>query len=226
MKYAEKKFLISYGRTKARKLTPNQQRLFDELLPKIQISLKNPALGWQNQSAETWLEIGFGDGGHLAHQARNNPNVNFIGCEPFINGAVKLLREIEDNNLQNIRIYTGDVRDLLEKTPENSISRIFILNPDPWPKTKHHKRRLIQKPLLDLLEKVLQPEGMLRIATDDEDYAFWILKEFMNHPKFLWTVRSKADWQNDPDDHIKTKYQKKAFKEGRKNIFIEYKLLG
>jgi tRNA (guanine-N7-)-methyltransferase len=209
------KQLRSFGRLKSRKLRENPQRLMDEVLPKI--TYKELPTG-----KDIWLEIGFGGGEHLAHQAKNNPNVNIIGFEPFINGTAKLLREVEDNKLTNVLVHNGDARDVLEKLPDNVISKVYILFPDPWPKRKHNKRRLIQKPLLDMLYKAIKPGGELLIATDHEGYAQWILHEIFSHNVFEWQAKCKADWQNEFPGHIKTKYQLKNMAKTVRPLFLRF----
>lgn len=211
----ENRPLRSFGRIKSRALRDGAQNLMDEVLPRITFK-ELP------QGKEVWLEIGFGGGEHLAHQAKNNPNVNIIGFEPFINGTVKLLREVEEHNLQNVLVHNGDAREVLEKLPESSVSRVYILFPDPWPKARHNKRRLIQKPLLDMLHKVMKDGAELRIATDHEGYAGWILREIFEHDGFEWTAKSKTDWQNEFDGHIKTKYQMKNMAKTVRPLFLRF----
>lgn len=211
------KYLQSFGRTKSRKLRDSGMRLLNEVLPKIKV---NEFPKWDFK--QTWLEIGFGDGGHLLHQAMNNPKIGFIGCEPFINGTVKLLRGVEEGGLKNIRISDNDFRLLAEKFSDNSIDKTFILFPDPWPKKKQRKRRIVSKQTLDLLARIMKRGATLRVATDHEDYAKWIIKELLAHECFEWTAKSKADWQVAPADHIETKYQKKNLAKSKQPIFIEF----
>ena len=239
------KYLQSFGRTKSRKLRNNANRLMAEILPLVRVD-EFPKSAYK----ETWLEIGFGDGGHLLHQAISNPQIGFIGCEPFINGTVKLLRGIEENKLNNIRIFPGDFRELILSSsgydpriqgvsdsivsqtldprvkPEDDkwvgiIDRVFILFPDPWPKKKQKKRRLVSKESLDLLARIMKQGAKLRIATDHEDYAKWIVRELLAHDKFRWLAQSKHDWQTQPTDHIETKYQKKNLANTSRAIFFE-----
>ena len=185
----------------------------DEVLPKITFT-ELP------HGKEAWLEIGFGGGEHLAHQAKSNPNVFHVGFEPFINGTAKLLREVESLGLTNVAVHNGDARDVIANLPNNSIARVFILFPDPWPKLRHHKRRIIQDNIIKMLAKVIKPGGILRIATDHAEYGEWILEKFAHHGSFKLALKSyKA-----PADHIETKYQKKGLA-GNNPIFLEFEAL-
>ena len=169
----------TFGRVKSRTIKPAQGVLLDTLLPKIAIPLNGQApldlarLG--DGRAVTWLEIGFGGGEHLAGQAQLHPDVLFLGAEPFQNGAASALRHIDEMALANVRLHVGDARDIINALPDASIDRIFIMFPDPWPKLRHHKRRLVQPDFVADLTRVLKPGGRLRFATDWGDYADWAL---------------------------------------------------
>lgn len=166
------------------------------------------------------LEIGFGMGEHIAHRAKNDPQTLYIGCEPFNNGVARLSAEIQKDNLANIRIYQGDARELIEGFADESVDKIFLMHPDPWPKAKHHKRRIVNAQSLEMFARILKPQGQMQVATDWQDYAKWILRHFLDCSHFKWLVQSKADWENEPEGHIQTKYQKKSLKEGRKAVFM------
>ena len=211
MEHDANKPLRSFGRLKARKLRGKPQALMDEVLP--QITFKELPAG-----KEIWLEIGFGGGEHLAHQAKNNPGIFHVGFEPFINGTAKLLREVEDNKLTNVAVHNGDAREVIEKLPANSVAKIFILFPDPWPKSRHHKRRIIQNNLLDMLALALKPGGIVRIATDHAGYGEWILEKFASHSQFELVLNTHEA----PADHIITKYQKKGLA-GHNPVFLEFR---
>ena len=173
-----------------------------------------------------WLEIGFGGGEHLIWQAVRHPDVTLIGCEPFEDGVVKVLTAIEEQNLGNIRLRGDDVRPLLRALPPQSIDRAFVLFPDPWPKRKHVKRRLVSKPLLDLLARVLRPGAELRIATDIGDYLRTMLIALMAHPDFAWAAARPGDWRVRPDDWPETRYEQKALREGRRGYFLRFRRRG
>lgn len=200
--------LRSFGRRKGRSLRVSKQLLFDELLHKLTISLEEVQALKKEQ--KIWLEIGFGGGEHLAHVASLHPDILFIGCEPYINGIAGLLAHIAENNIKNIRIYPDDARDLLAKLPDNSLEKTFILYPDPWPKTRHNKRRIISTDLLNTLARVLKKGGKLQLATDSADYAAWMLERLLAHPYFAWTAESCNDWLNPPSEWIPTRYEQKA----------------
>ncbi len=169
-----------------------------------------------------WIEIGFGSGEHLAAQAEANPGVTLLGCEPYINGIGNLLLRLQDRPLTNLRIYTDDVRLLLEKLPDASVERVFILFPDPWPKSRHHKRRLIQPAFLRQLARVMKPGSRLNLATDHVDYLTWMLTHLLASPDFTWTAKSQADWATPPADWTRTRYQEKAEAEGRIGTWLEF----
>jgi tRNA (guanine-N7-)-methyltransferase len=205
---SEEKPLRSFGRRKGRNLRPTKQGLFDTLLPKLQISLSESKI--LNPESRTWLEIGFGGGEHLAHLAGLHPEVQFIGCEPYVNGIAGLLSHIDEHKLKNIRIYSDDARDLINSLPDNSLERVFILYPDPWPKTRHHKRRIISTEFLDSLTLVMKSGAELRLATDSADYATWMLERLLVHKSFKWTAKTCEDWLNPPAEWISTRYEQKA----------------
>ena len=200
----------------------------EELLPQIQISEWIPAGVYPREGGDgmtTWLEIGFGGGEHLAYIASLHPDVSMIGCEPYVNGISGLLKTIETSDIKNIRIYTDDVRELLATMPDACLERVYILYPDPWPKARHYKRRLIQKPLLDLLARVMKPNAQLRIATDWDDYATWILEQLLPHPAFTWQAEKSTDWNQPWDEWIPTRYEQKARREGRGTSYFRFRRL-
>jgi len=240
--------LRSFGRRKGRKLGAAQQGLLDELLPKLRLdpaeagSAGEAGEGCQDVQAlarlfnrdlppsssrqkpqPVWLEIGFGGGEHLVWQASNNPHVNFIGCEPFVDGVVKVLRAVESRKLSNIRLYDDDARALLRRLPAASIDRGFLLFPDPWPKKRQQKRRLVSTATLDLLGRVMTPGAELRIATDIADYARAILLAVMTHPEFEWLVTGPDDWRKRPADWPQTRYEQKARRAGRRCSYFSFR---
>jgi tRNA (guanine-N7-)-methyltransferase len=172
---------------------------------------------------EYWLEIGFGGGEHLAHQGGLHKDAGIIGCEPYIHGIAALLKHIDDNKLDNIRIYQQDARLLLDALLPQSISRAFILYPDPWPKARHHKRRLVSKPTLDALARVMKKGAELRLASDDEDYCTWMLEQLQAHDAFTWTAKSCNDWLNPWGDWLSTRYEQKALAAGRVPTYLIFR---
>ncbi len=209
--------LRSFGRRKGRRLRSHAQELMEDLLPKIQLVAGNV---WT--PAPTWLEIGFGGGEHLAHIAGLHPDISMVGCEPYMNGISGLLKHIEVTHSQNIRVYNDDVRLLLDTMPDAYLERVYILYPDPWPKARHYKRRLIQKPLLDALARVMKPNAELRIATDWDDYATWILERLLPHPAFTWQAEKATDWVQPWEEWIPTRYEQKARREGRTTSYLRF----
>jgi len=170
----------------------------------------SPQGGGDNQVEEVWLEVGFGGGEHLLAQALANPKIGLIGAEPYETGVAKLLSAIADSGATNIRIHEGDARDIIAALPEASLGRVFVLFPDPWPKTRHHKRRFIQRETLDALAQVMKDGAALRFASDDAGYAAWTLERLQAHPAFTWMARRAADWRERPQDWPETRYEAKA----------------
>jgi tRNA (guanine-N7-)-methyltransferase len=160
-------------------------------------------------ASEVWLEIGFGGGEHMAAQAALRPDVLVLGAEPFLNGVASALRHIDEAGLGNVRLREGDARQLLLDLPDACLTRVFILFPDPWPKTRHHKRRLMQEDVIAELARTLKPGGRLRFATDWADYADWTLAKLMRSPDFGWLADRADDWRTPPDDHVTTRYEQK-----------------
>jgi tRNA (guanine-N7-)-methyltransferase len=180
----------------------------------------DPASLFVSGRSTIWLEIGFGGGEHLAHQAAHHPEAGLVGCEVFENGIVKLLAQIERRRLDNIRIYADDARLLIEALHPASIDRVFILFPDPWPKRRHHKRRIVSRETLDSLAEIMADDAELRLATDDGDYLSWILERLTGHPAFEWLARRPDDWRRRPSDWPPTRYEEKAQAAGRSSAFL------
>jgi tRNA (guanine-N7-)-methyltransferase len=217
----------SFGRTGGRALSPRQSRLLNELLPQLQVDLTHPAPElaqlFTAPVTETWLEIGFGGAEHMIWQASQNPQVGVIGCEPFVDGVVKALTAIDEQHLANVRLHDDDARDVLRWLPDASIDRAFILFPDPWPKARHRKRRLVSGPTLELLARVMKPGAELRVGTDIADYAYTMLGAFEGQNAFAWTATGPADWREQGDDWPVTRYQRKAIREGRRSYFLRFR---
>jgi tRNA (guanine-N7-)-methyltransferase len=202
--------------------------LFDELMPSLVVRLPstrplNPQTLFCPRRASSWVEIGFGGGEHLAMQAAANPQVGLIGCEIFENGIAKLLTRIDRGRLENIRIFPDDARLLIQALLPASIDRVFILFPDPWPKRRHHKRRLVSPETLDALAEIMTDGAELHLATDDRNYLCWILEKATSHPAFEWLARRPRDWRERPQDGAPTRYQQKAQMAGRTSTFIKIK---
>lgn len=171
--------------------------------------------------SEVWLEIGFGGGEHLAWQAAHNPDIGLIGCEPYMNGVAKLLGLVDAQDLaDNVRIFRDDARLLVDSLPDLSLGRAFILFPDPWPKARHHKRRMVSDEVVGKLADALVDGAELRIGTDDPGYLEWILWHMRRRPEFEWTARRPADWRERPADWPETRYERKAIAAGRQCAYM------
>ena len=170
--------------------------------------------GWRSASAAAE---------HLLWQARANPHVGLIGCEPFEDGVVKALSAIEREKLANIRLHADDARPLLRWLPDAAIARAFILFPDPWPKKRHHKRRLVSTATLRELARVMRPGAELRVATDIGEYARWILLAVREQHSFRWTAEGPRDWRERGADWPSTRYEQKALREGRRCAYFRFR---
>jgi tRNA (guanine-N7-)-methyltransferase len=200
----------TYGRVKSRTLKPRQSRLMQTLLPALSVpdGAFDPR-GVAPWAREVWLEAGFGAGEHLAAQAARHPQALFLGAEPFVNGLAACLAHIDDAGLANVRLHPGDVRTLMARLPDGAIDRLHVLFPDPWPKTRHRKRRLIAPAFIAEAARLMRPGARLVFATDWADYADWTLRRFLANPRFHWTAERACDWRRPPPDHVATRYEAK-----------------
>lgn len=221
-----------YGRRKGHNLSDRQNTLMDELLPRLSVKVDDcqehsldAATLFDHAPKEIWLEIGFGKGEHMAWQAEQNPHVGFLGCEPYLNGVAGLLTRIEENDISNIRIYGDDARHVLEKLPDASVSRVFLLHPDPWPKRRHAKRRFVNDGNLDEIARVLKPGGELRVGTDDPTYREWTAIIMSERSDFEWLAETSTDWKTRPADWPETRYNAKANRQGRPAVYFRFKRL-
>ena len=170
------------------------------------------------------LEIGFGGGEHLAQRAEKAPTIGFIGAEPFINGVAKLLTKLDASGLENVRIHVGDARPLMESLPTSALSSIYLLHPDPWPKARHHKRRIVSPWFFSEAARLLVSGGELRIASDIPDYIRWTLMHSRNEPAIEWQASCRRDWEKrDEQDWPVTRYEQKARREGRETTFLVFR---
>lgn len=228
-----------HGRRRGKKLRAGQQSLLDTLLPRLEVALPaEPIVTPDNEVAESgakidlaqlfggtlpadgvWLEVGFGAGEHVVWQAEQHPNAGLIGCEPYINGVAKCLAHIERTGVSNIRLFTDDARFVMQALPPQSLSRAFVLFPDPWPKTRHHKRRFVQRANLDVLARLMKPGAELRLATDDPSYLPWMVEHACLHGDFEWLAESPSDWRGRPADWPGTRYEQKMLA-GHKPVFL------
>ena len=219
--------LRSFGRRRCRKLSARQQHLLDTVLPRVTLSINEPVPAATAElfavpTTRTWLEIGFGGGEHLIWQADAHPDVGLIGCEVFEDGVVKALSAIEQRGLANVRLSTDDARELLRHLPDASLDRVFVLFPDPWPKKRHVKRRLVNRGLFDQLARLMRPGAELRIGTDIADYLRTMLLAARGRADFAWQVQGPQDWRLRPADWPQTRYEAKAIREGRRCYFLRF----
>ncbi len=209
-----------YGRRQGRPIRAGRQLLLDNLLPQITVPLPadggrlDPSALFAATLRDLWLEIGFGGGEHLAALARANPDIGFIGCEPFLNGVSTLLKQVADHDLRNVRILGDDARLVLAALPDASLGRAFVLHPDPWPKKRHHRRRIVSQPVLDELARVLRPGAELRLATDHAEYGEWMLAELAQTPHFSLVRQWRTPERPDVADWPNSRYEQKALKAG------------
>ena len=217
-----------YGRRHGKKLRLGRQRLVDNLLPELRIAPKAAEIPADLRELfavpckDVWLEIGFGAGEHLAAQAASHPGIGFIGCEPFINGVASLLAHVDETSLKNVRIYDDDARTLMDALPDASVGRIFVLFADPWPKTRHHRRRMMIEANLDRFARLLRGGGELRFASDHMEYTSWTLERLLRHPNFDWQAMSARDWRTPPDDWVETRYETKARAKGDLPAYLRF----
>ncbi|WP_299281141.1 tRNA (guanine(46)-N(7))-methyltransferase TrmB [uncultured Tateyamaria sp.] len=222
-----------YGRLKGKTLKKSQRAYIAEDLE----ALSPGAVSWKDNpdrvpldlealfgGKPVWLEVGFGGGEHLVHQAVSNPDVGIIGAEPYINGVAMLLGKIRRAGVSNLAVHPGDARDLMDVLPAASIARAFLLYPDPWPKARHHRRRFVTQEHLVPLARTMQPGAILRVATDIPDYVRQTLEE-VPQAGFEWLAEGPGDWRVPWEDWISTRYEQKALREGRVPHYLTFRRL-
>ena len=219
-----------FGRRKSKTLSSKQQRRFDELFPKLcldpmGLAPKQVSDLFPHVPDAIILEIGFGGGEHLVHQATSFPQYGYIGVEPFVNSMAKALRSIDDGGLNNIRLYDEDAVEILDWLPDNCLDRIDLLYPDPWPKMRHWKRRFVNQVNLDRMARVLKPGGSFRFASDIDTYINWTLNHCDKHPDFRWTAQEAKDWHSPYENWIRTRYEAKAIREGRTPCYLTFECI-
>ena len=215
-----------YGRRSGHKLRQGQAALLEELLPRVSVPegpLTSSALFGDERPLE--FEIGFGSGEHLAWQAAQRPERGFIGCEPFLNGVVGALAKIEEQGLANVRVHMGDALEVIERLPDASLERLYLLHPDPWPKVRHAKRRMINHGPLNLFAAKLKPWAEFRLGTDDPVYCRWAMMIMNARLDFEWLAQSASDFLRRPDDWPETRYEAKARRDGHEVWYFRYRRL-
>lgn len=215
-----------YGRSKGKALRRHQVELLEQLLPQLTLDfaapVQTPADLFRTPVRDVWLEIGFGGGEHLIEAATKHPDVGFIGCEPFVNGMAKLLSRIDALGLTNVRLHQGDAGEVIDWLPGESLGRVFLLYPDPWPKRRHRKRRFVSAENLGSLARVMRGGAELRLATDIDDYAGWALARIRESADFSWSAESAESWLAPWDGWTRTRYEEKAVAAGRSPIYLTF----
>jgi tRNA (guanine-N7-)-methyltransferase len=213
-----------YGRSRGKALRAGQKRLLAEEFQLFSIEPEALADGrvFPATLSEVWLEIGFGAGEHLVQQAKAHPDVGIVGCEPFLNGVVAALAGIKREGLVNARLRCGDAQGLVEAAPDACFSRVFMLYPDPWPKRRHRKRRVVGPAMIEALARVMRAGSELRFATDIDDYAGWTLARFLASPHFCWVGNRADDWRQPWPEWSPTRYEAKARAEGRGSVYLTF----
>lgn len=213
-----------YGRRQGHALRAGQASLVEELLPRLAVPVRGPldAPALFGDSRPLQVEIGFGAGEHLAAQAEASPGTGFIGCEPFLNGVVGALGHVRDRALGNVRLHMGDALDVIERLPDAGLDRVYLLHPDPWPKARHAKRRMINHGPLDLIARKLKPGAEFRLGTDDPTYCRWAMMVMGERDDFIWTARTRQDFLTRPADWPETRYERKARRHGHEVWYFRY----
>jgi tRNA (guanine-N7-)-methyltransferase len=215
-----------FGRRKGHKLRPHQADLIEHLLPHLSIDIASPASSltelFDPPVQAMRLEIGFGGGEHLIAEAQTLPDTGFIGCEPYVNGMAKILAQIEAHNIGNIRLFAGDAAELLAWLPPQSLARIDLIHPDPWPKRRHWKRRFVQDATVMEMARVLRPRGEFRFVHDIDDYTAWTLAHLLRAPDFRWLAERADDWRLPWPGYTMTRYGRKAEREGRVANYLRF----
>lgn len=219
-----------HGRTFVKGMSQRQFDLLDDFLPKVALDvdlLKSQGVEalFDAPKQQYIMEVGFGGGEHLARQARENPEIGYIGCEPFQNGVAKILIEIEDDKIDNVKIHSDDARTVLDALPDGSLDKIFLLYPDPWHKSKHNKRRFVSPENMVQIARVLKKGAIFFVASDIPDYVSWTLRHLQNDNNFEWLAEQDTDWLNPPKGWQSTRYEAKAQRNGRKSAYLFFRKL-
>lgn len=219
-----------YGRRSSRGLRPGRQQLVTELLPRLTVpgmesgTPLDPCLMFSGRISEVWLEIGCGAGEHLLAHALARPDIGFIACEPYLNGVAAVLVRIREHRLDDrVRVHAEDARPLIARLKSASLDRLFVLFPDPWPKRRHHRRRVIQPDTIRQMARVLKPGGELLFASDHMGYVQWTLEITTGHAELQWCADDANDWRMPPVDWPGTRYERKALARGSPCVYLRFR---
>lgn len=214
-----------YGRQSGHKLRPGQQALIDGLLPAIAVPEDGPVTSARlfGDGRPLHLEIGFGGGEHLAYRADLLPDHGFIGCEPFLNGVVSGLGHVQEGGLANVRLHMGNALDVLARVPDGALSFVYLLHPDPWPKARHAKRRMMNAGPIDMIAAKLRPGGEFRFSTDHPVYLRWALMQMAGRSDFEWVCKAARDFLVRPGGWPETRYEAKARRQGHEVWYFRYR---
>jgi tRNA (guanine-N7-)-methyltransferase len=217
-----------YGRRHGKSVRPQQAAALETGLKTYRLDLASPPPAdfralFAAEVSSIRLEIGFGGGEHLLHEAGAHPHAGFIGVEPFVNGVAKLMRVMEKQPLANLRVHDDDATQLLDWLPPASLDGIDLLYPDPWPKKKHWKRRFVSPVNLDRFARTLKPGGVFRFASDIDSYVNWTLLFCRAHDAFDWQATEAADWHEPYVGWPGTRYEAKAIREGRRPAYLRFR---
>lgn len=218
-----------YGRRQTRSLSPTRQDQFETLLETVKVAPDKIKAGhlktadiFKGDFNALWLEIGFGNGEHLKLEMAAHPDRAYIGAEPFINGMAAFLKSVADMPLDNVRVHMDDAMQIVDALADSTLDGIFILNPDPWPKKRHWKRRIVQAEHITKFVRVLKPGGKLIMTTDIDDLAEWMNTHASNNTDLRWTAEKPDDWKTPPDGWVATKYERKGAAKGRQQTYLIY----
>ncbi|MFD2652434.1 tRNA (guanine(46)-N(7))-methyltransferase TrmB [Brucella rhizosphaerae] len=216
-----------FGRRHGKPLRPHQSNLFEDLLPRLKLDINTTAPQdlrslFEAQMENVRMEIGFGGGEHLHNETGRYPETGFIGVEPFVNGMAKMLAALDEAPRSNLRLYDEDATAVLDWLPDASLVGIDLFYPDPWHKRRHWKRRFVSDENLDRFARVLKPGGRFRFASDIEHYVNWTLQHCRRHDAFEWQAEGPSDWNDAYEGWPGTRYEAKAFREGRRAAYLTF----
>jgi tRNA (guanine-N7-)-methyltransferase len=217
-----------FGRRVGKPLREQRRVRFETAIGRLKVDLAQPAPAdlrdlFDAPVTSVWLEIGFGGGEHLLHEASRLTDTGFIGVEPFVNSLAKTVVDVDEAGLGNVRLYDDDAVPLLDWLPDGSLDGIYQLYPDPWPKRRHWKRRFVNQANIDRFARVLKPGSCYRFASDIDTYVEWTLAHFARRTDFAWTAECAADWREPWLPWSGTRYEDKAFREGRRGHYLEFR---